>query len=274
MLKTLMELNPPALYEPGEPMFWTDPHISRQMLVAHLNGQASYQLGRIDAICGYLRQRLPLKKRNRVADLGCGPGLYSSRLADAGCRVMGMDFSPTAIGYAREMASGKEHGPEYRVGNYLQWQETACYEAAILISEDYGVLPPADRRKLLANIHEALTDNGAFVLDVASASAFEAKMQQPARNWHAVQQGFWRPHPHLVLEEHIFYEDAYVSCDQYVVCDDEVKVYRIYLMHYTPKNITSELEEAGFVVEETLSSLSGERWVEGSRQIGVICRKK
>ena len=38
ILSQLMELQQkPAPFTPGEPLFWDDPHISMQMLAAHLN---------------------------------------------------------------------------------------------------------------------------------------------------------------------------------------------------------------------------------------------
>jgi SAM-dependent methyltransferase len=276
LLNQLINLARPAPYEPGEPMFWTDPHISRQMLKAHLDqgfDGASYRFERIDAICVSLMQRLKLKQGSRVADLGCGPGLYSARLADAGCRVMGLDFSATAIDYARGQSTGKRNPPEYRVGNYLQWHETACYDAVLLIYEDYGVLSPQERRKLLANIHGALCDSGAFVLDVASLSAFHGRSGRAAKDLQALPSGFWRPHPHLVLEEHYLYETVHATCDRYIVADGEVKDYRVYQTYYSPQSITCEMENAGFRVEELQSGLFGGAWREDSAQIGVLCRK-
>lgn len=266
----------PEPYEPGEPMFWTDPHISRQMLAIHLDESrdlASYKPGRIDSVCRYLIRRLQLTPGNRVADLGCGPGLYSMRLAQAGFEVTGLDFSDTAIGYARVQAAGMSNAPEFRVENYLDWHETGRYDAALLIYEDYGVLAPADRQKLLANIHSALRSGGAFVLDVASLAAFGKRRAEAEKNWQWLPSGFWRPHLHLVLEHHIFYESGCVGCDRYIVFDSEVKDYRIYQTYYTPQSIKQELESCGFRVEEMLSGLTGEAWREDSMQIGVICRK-
>ncbi len=43
-------------------------------------------------------------KPTSVLDLGCGPGLYSSRLARLGCSCTGIDFSPASIAYARLQA--------------------------------------------------------------------------------------------------------------------------------------------------------------------------
>lgn len=277
ILEQLAALKPPAPYESGEPMFWTDPHISQQMLAAHLDpgtDAASYRPERIDEACRFLQHRLSLQPGDRLADLGCGPGLYDARLALMGCRVTGIDFSRSSIEYARMQAEGTDNPPEYRVENYLDWRETDRYKAVFMISEDYGVLPPVGRKRLLSSIRSALCHGGAFVLDVASLAAFAGRSRRAAKSWQALAEGFWRPHPHLVLEENILYPDIPATCDRYVVLDDTVKEYRIYLTYYLPESITRELEDGGFGVEEVLSSLQGEPWREDSLQIGILCRKK
>src|SRR5690242_3531145 len=87
-------LRPPVLFAPGAPRFWTDPHIAGQMLAAHLDPStdaASRQPATIDAEVAWLVARLGLQAGGRVLDLGCGPGLYSRRLAERGLAVTGVD---------------------------------------------------------------------------------------------------------------------------------------------------------------------------------------
>jgi len=94
----------PDLYSPGEEQFWTDPHIAEQMLAAHLdpsNDAASRRPETIDREVDWLVTALGLKDGDRVLDLGCGPGLYSTRLARRGLQVTGVDFSANSIEYAR-----------------------------------------------------------------------------------------------------------------------------------------------------------------------------
>ena len=276
MLDQIIKLETPAPYEPGEPMFWTDPHIASQMLAAHLDPNtdaASYRPERIDAVCRFLQRRLSLRQGDCVADLGCGPGLYDARLAEMGCRVTGIDFSRSSVEYARRQAEGTDNPPDYRLGNYLEWNETGRYRAVLMISEDYGVLAPGDRNRLLANVCGALQDGGYFALDVASLAAFDRRTRCAAMSWQALDHGFWRPHPHLVLEENILYPGIPAACSRYVVIDGRVTDYRIYLTYFSPESITGEMEDGGFAVEEVYSGIDGQPWREDSPQIGVICRK-
>src|SRR5512141_801858 len=109
IISQLIELQKkPAPFTPGEALFWDDPHISKQMLDAHLNptmDAASRRPETIDHSVKWLRETLGLKPGDSLLDLGCGPGLYASRFARAGFRVTGMDYSHRSIEYATQYAT-------------------------------------------------------------------------------------------------------------------------------------------------------------------------
>ena len=84
----------PEPFTPGEPLFWNDPHIAQQMLAVHLSQNtdlASRKHETIDATVRWLVEYLGLKIGQTVLDLGCGPGLYATRLAQQGLVVTGVD---------------------------------------------------------------------------------------------------------------------------------------------------------------------------------------
>jgi len=97
----------PIPFTPGEPLFWNDPHISAQMLKAHLDPKieaASRTPETIDRSVQWILDTIALKADDKVLDLGCGPGLYASRFAHAGLQVTGVDYSHNSIEYARRYA--------------------------------------------------------------------------------------------------------------------------------------------------------------------------
>lgn len=66
------------------------------MLEAHLNPNsdaASRKVAIIDKEVRHLLAVRVLKPRDRVLDLGCGPGLYAIRLSENGIKVTGIDIS-------------------------------------------------------------------------------------------------------------------------------------------------------------------------------------
>lgn len=73
----------PRLFEPGEPLFWNDPHISKGMLKAHLDpthDAASRRPEIIDNIVKHLLDSGVLTPEMKLLDLGCGPGFMSPGL--------------------------------------------------------------------------------------------------------------------------------------------------------------------------------------------------
>lgn len=273
---TLEDLNNadhcPVPYEPGDEL-WNDPYISKKMLEAHLSPDsdaASYKPEKIRAICNYLIRAMKLGNGDSIVDLGCGPGLYCSSLANQGFRVTGIDRSENSIRYARDHTSA---GENYCLADYLSPFGTGCFDAALMISQDYGVLSPDQRRTLLKNIREALKPNSHFAFDVSSLSAYRRRMEGTVSKWYSAGSGFWRPHRHFVLEKTLFYQDISALCDLFIVFDSGVKSYHIYQTFFTPETIRAELEENGFHVESILSNLYGDPYDADSPEIGIICSK-
>jgi len=92
-------------------VLWTDRHTSARMLSFHLDPKldlSSRNHAFIDRSASWITSRFGLVEGVRVADFGCGPGLYTTRLARTGARVTGIDFSERSIGHAR--AAAREAG--------------------------------------------------------------------------------------------------------------------------------------------------------------------
>lgn len=278
ILSQLLELQEkPAPFTPGEPLFWNDPHISKQMLDVHLNPNidaASRKPEVIDRTIKWLIEILGLQPDASLLDLGCGPGLYTSRLAQAGFHLTGVDYSLHSIKHASVYARENNLDIVYRYQNYLELDDENLYDAAFLIYGDFCPLNPKERAMLLKNIQRALKPNGYFVLDVTTRE--HRKKYGNKNNWYVAQSGFWKPGLHLVLEEGFDYPEQSIWLDQYTVieADEKISVYRNWFQDYTPETITAELSQGGFSVESLWSDLTGEPYNSASEWIGVISRKK
>ncbi len=276
-LSVLLALQqPPAPFTPGEPLFWDDPHISAQMLAFHLdpnNDAASRKPETIDCSVAWIAASAGLHPGSTVLDLGCGPGLYASRLARLGLRVTGVDYSRRSIDYAAGYARDNGLDISYRYQNYLELTDEGQYDAAQLIYGDFCPLNPEQRARLLQNVHRALKPGGCFILDVSTR---ECRKRHGSRNgWRALESGFWKPSPHLLLESGFDYPDRFIWLDQAVVIEENGKlsVYRMWFQDYTPETITAELTAGGFTVESLWGDLTGAPYTEGSEWIGLVTRK-
>ena len=184
--------------------------------------------------------------------------------------MTGIDRSENSIRYARE------HNKEtnYVIASYLEPFGENQFDAALMVSQDYGVLSPHNRKRLLGNIGRALKPNGCFAFDVSSTAAFQNRIDGAASKWYVSDSGFWRPHKHLVLEKTILYPAVSALCDFVAVFDSGgAKAYHIYQTYFSSESIRSELEGNGFHVEAILSNLYGETYSAASLELGVVCRK-
>lgn len=268
---------PPEPFTPGELLFWDDPHISGQMLAAHLNPKndlASRRPETIDRSVNWLVERLGLGAESAVLDLGCGPGLYAIRLAQHGIKVTGVDYSRRSIEHAIQEAHKQNLDIEYRYENYLHLADSEQYDAALLIYGDFCPLSPDERRQLLHNIHKALKPGGFFILDVTTRE--HRKLHGSVNNWYVAENGFWKPGAHLVLEEGFDYPDQSIFLDQAIVVETNGKlsVYRMWFQDFTRESVTTELENEGFMVDSVWNDLCGTPFEDGTEWIGIIAKKK
>lgn len=277
LISQLIELQKkPEPFTPGEPLFWDDPHISKQMLEAHLNPDvdaASRKPEKIDRSVEWLIEALGLQPNASLLDLGCGPGLYASRFARAGFQITGMDYSHRSIEYAAKYASENNLNITYRYQNYLELDDENSYDAVFLIYGDFCPLSPEQRSALLKNVHHALKPNGHFVLDVTTR---ECRRKYGNKNgWYAAESGFWKPGPHLVLEEGFDYPEQSIWLDQYITieADRKLTVYRNWFQDYMPETITEELSQGGFSVESLWGDLTGAPYTPDSEWIGVVAKR-
>jgi SAM-dependent methyltransferase len=266
----------PPVFEPGEEHFWDDPYISQQMLKAHLDpttDAASRRPEIIDRIVAWIIRQTGLQAGASILDLGCGPGLYTSRLARCGFRVTGVDFSQNSLDYARTQAQAEGLSINYIYQDYRSLDISAQFDLAMLIYFDLGVLSPADLDRVLAKTAQALKPGGFFIFDVVTSLSRPDTPREPT--WSVKSSGFWRPGPHMVVHQQFDYPENHAYLDQYIVIDDSgnTAVYRIWEQHYNPDTIRIPLERAGLGIEILYSDLVGTPFSPTSLSLGIVARK-
>lgn len=270
-------LKKPEPFAQGEELFWNDPHISKGMLEAHLNPDidaASRKTETIERTVKNLVGSMNLKKGDRVLDLGCGPGLYCKHFAQMGIEVTGVDYSQRSIEYGIQDASRDALNIEYKYMNYLDVEYSNEFDAVLLIYGDLCVLSNDDRDILMRKIHKSLKINGYFAFDVTTRSNREKNGLK--NGWYAADCGFWKPGPHLVLENGFDYSEKNIYLDQYIVIEEsgKVSIYRNWFHDYSLEEISGVLISNGFSVQDTWSDLTGEPYKNNSEWIGIIAKRK
>jgi SAM-dependent methyltransferase len=268
----------PEVYAPGVEQFWTDPHIAKSMLKAHLDpthDAASRRPKMIDRTVGWLVDHLGLAPGTRLLDLGCGPGLYAQRLARRGVAVTGVDFSANSLAYARAEAAEAELPIKYLCQDYRHLAFKSDFDVAMMIYYDLGALSGQDRGIVLDRVYQALRPGGRFVFDVLTCEGRRRARRKPG--WQVSQGGFWRPGPHLVLTDVHRYPEDRAELDQYIVIDESGRyaVYRVWSSYFDAAAVESLVTAHGFVLEGLWSDLMGSPLTTGASNqgLGVVARR-
>lgn len=269
----------PALYAPSTAPFWADEHISACMLEAHLAPDveaASRTFETIDRSTAWIGDLLTKEYGASCAliDLGCGPGLYTQRLAPRFARVDGIDLSPRSINYAKEQAKALGLNIGYTLGSYTETPLPAnTYNAATLIYCDYGVLPTADRATLLKNVYQALKPGGLFLMDTFTPAQHKGK--EESTDWYySKDPGFWSAKPHACIHSFLLYPEASTALDHYILLEeDNTQVYNIWDTVFTPDTLTAELTAAGFTAPTLYGDVTGAPYDPESNLFCITARK-
>lgn len=248
-IKEIIEnTNKPEIYQPGNAIMWTDPYISQQLLQVHLNEHvdlASRKPETISMTVDWILSQTS-KEKLSILDLGCGPGLYSEKLAEKGHDVTGVDFSNNSIAYAKEQAQKKQLNIRYLVQDYTQLDlQSNAFDIVLLVFTDFGPLLPDWREQLLVKILQVLKPGGIFIFDVINDSRINSKLSP--KTWEASMQGFWSEKSYLALSESYLYEEEKVILYQHIVMDDsDTKVYRFWNHFFSNDDLRNILRQHGF----------------------------
>ena len=241
----------PKPWAEGEKIPWNDPYFSRRMLNEHLSQEhdaASRRFEIIDKHVNWIHNQVLKGNPTRVLDLGCGPGLYTNRLAKLGHRCVGIDFSPASITYAREQA--EEAGLDC---TYIQQDiRVADYgdEFGLVMSifGEFNVFRPGEARGILEKAFGALVPNGFLLLEPHTFETVVKIGEQPS-SWHSAENGLFSEEPHLYLQENFWDSENNVAIQRYYIIDAAsgiVTRHSASTQAYTIEEYRSLLTECGF----------------------------
>jgi SAM-dependent methyltransferase len=255
---------------------WTDDHTSEQMLACHLNPDidlSSRNHAFIERSASWIASHFELGAGKKVADFGCGPGLYASRFAGTGAEVTGVDFSPRSIAYARTSADEAGLAVRYVNENYLEFETEDRFDLVMMIMCDFCALSPAQRRTLLAKFHGLLKPGGAVLLDAYTLNAFENREEETS---YALNQlnGFWSAETYYGFQNTFKYEAEKVVLDKYTLVEaGRTRVVYNWLQYFAPEDLEAEFGAAGLPVESRLADVAGSPFDAEGDEFAVVGRK-
>jgi 2-polyprenyl-3-methyl-5-hydroxy-6-metoxy-1,4-benzoquinol methylase len=255
---------------------WTDEHTSAQMLSCHLNegmDLSSRNMQFINRSVEWITCLFNIGKDTQIADFGCGPGLYTTRLARHQANVTGIDFSRRSIEYAREVAASEHLNINYVIQNYLDFETKERFDLVMMIMCDFCALSPAQRRDILSKFHKILKPGGSILLDVYSLTAFEQR-EEAATYAVNLLNGFWSANKYYGFLNTFKYDNEKIVLDKYTIIEsDRTRTVYNWLQFFSPAELEREFMESGFSIESFYSDVAGTPYDRNSSEFAVIGKK-
>ncbi|MCB9148550.1 MAG: class I SAM-dependent methyltransferase [Caldilineaceae bacterium] len=252
----------PAPWAEGDNIPWHEPEFSRRMLTEHLtqaHNAASRRFEIIDAHVLWMHTELLHETASSVLDLGCGPGLYSHRLARLGHGCVGIDFSPASIAYARQTAQQEGLDCTFVLADLRQAEFGTNFDLVTLIYGELNIFRPAHARQLLRKMQHALRPGGLLLLEPHTYTAVRNFGRAPA-HWSTSASGLFGEEPHLVLTESVWQPDTQTTTRRHYVVEAEsgrVTRYAQTFQAYTVADYRALLTDCGLRVVDILPALGG-----------------
>lgn len=256
---------------------WTDEHTSKQMLSFHLNKDidiSSRNAAFIDRSVEWLASRFHIGAGKKIIDFGCGPGLYTARLAKLQADVTGVDFSKRSIQYAQEAAKKEGVSIHYVNQNYLEYETERRFHLVLMIFCDFCALSPSQRKKMLGKFYAILEPGGSVLLDVYSLKAFEQREERATYEAN-LQNGFWSPNAYYGFWNVFKYQKEKVVLDKYTLLEQgRTRTVYNWLQYFTAETLEREFAECGFAVDDLYSDVAGSPFRPESEEFAVVAARK
>ncbi|WP_300465192.1 methyltransferase domain-containing protein [Desulfobacula sp.] len=278
MFKELKEINsrpaPFQFYTADE--LWANEYTSKQMLEYHLNEAidiSSRNKNFIERSAGWIVSHFGVDDKTTIADFGCGPGLYTTRLAERGATVTGIDFSKNSLKYAQQVAEQKGLKINYVHTNYLDFETTHHFDLITMIMCDFCALSPEQREIILTKFSSLLKPGGSVLIDVYSMNSFNQKEESATYELNQLN-GFWSSYDYYCFVNTFKYDREKVSLDKYTIIEDsKTRIVYNWLQYFSKESLSEEFNKTGFKIESFYSNVAGEIFNPEATEFAIVANK-
>ena len=250
-------------FSPGTGLPWNEPDFSRRVLKAHLcqdHDRASRRFEIIDQQVAWIHESLLGRQPGRILDLGCGPGLYTRRLAQRGHQCMGLDVSPASIQHAKAHADQAGEDCEYRQIDLRSAELGSGFDMVIMLFGEFNTLAPLEAAGLLHRVQAALSPSGRVLLELQYEDDIRALGENPCE-WSTESEGIFAEDPYVLLHESQWHAAARVTTERYWVFPERTpaRVYSLHTQAYSDATLEAVFEGAGLSITGRYESISPQR---------------
>ncbi len=275
LIKINVKPEPYEFYTAEE--LWTNEHTAQKMLEYHLDPSveaASRNLKFINKSVEWIIDHFKLGGTSRVIDFGCGPGLYTSRIAQCGAKVTGIDFSENSLCYAKKYAHDNGLDVQYIQSNYLEYETDEMYDLIIMIMCDFTALSPSQRSKLLSKFSSMLKPDGSILLDVYSTNYYNLKEEQSKYELNSMDN-FWSKNDYYCFVNTFKYSDENLILDKYTIYEkSDTRVVYNWYQCFSIESIKNEFCSSGLKITEFYSDVAGSIFDIKTNEFAIVAQRK
>jgi SAM-dependent methyltransferase len=229
---------------------WDDLDFSRRMLNEHLSQDhdlASRRSEWIDKHVTWIHEHLLSATPSRILDLGCGPGLYSHRLAKLGHRCTGIDFGPASIKYAQRH-SPDERTCDFILGDIRHIDFRGPYDVAMILYGEMNVFSPEEASSILKKVRASLSPQGRLIIEIQAFDAIQG-MGRSEPSEQELECGLFSGNPHRCRTENQWLPEMQVAIQTFTVTEASggpERAYRSTTKAWPDDALVGLLADAGF----------------------------
>lgn len=231
---------------------WNDPGFSKRMLIEHLSqdhDKASRRSEWIQKQVAWIHKHLLCGKPSRVLDLGCGPGLYSHRLASLGHNCLGIDFGPASIEYALK------HRPDrpicdFILGDIRHIEFSGPNDLVMVLFGEVNAFSPEEVRQIFRKAHASCQADGQLIVEASTPASVKAIGTAEASEYDC-ESGLFSDHPYRCRTENHWLPDEQAAIQTFSITGTDTgqtRVYRNTLKAWSENEMINLLGEAGFTM--------------------------
>jgi 2-polyprenyl-3-methyl-5-hydroxy-6-metoxy-1,4-benzoquinol methylase len=174
-----------------------------------------------------------------ILDCPCGHGRISNALAERGFRVTGLDATELFLERAREDAAARGVEVEYVHGDMreLPWRER--FDGLVNWFTSFGYFADDENKAVVRAFHDALRPGGRLVLETQNVS----RIMLDPQPLHVVGE---RDGDLMIDRWTLDAENARFQTERLVMRDGRTRKAHFSVRWFTPPELRSWLEEAGF----------------------------
>lgn len=229
---------------------WDDPEFSRRMLAEHLSQShdaASRRFDLIDLQVAWIHEAQLRGEPSRILDLGCGPGLYTERLARLGHTCHGIDIGPASIGHALATAERDGLACTYETGDIRTTSLGEGFDLVMLLYGEPSVFSPDVLRSICSRAAAALRPGGLLILEPHTEHGI-AVIGEESPTERSLESGLFIDAPHTLLSEGRFDGATGIATRHWVVTPNDrgPTEHWAWYQAYSDHDLAALLADCGF----------------------------